>query len=79
MRHLKVKFQSTQFYLRGNRQMAEIKINQLNTESTEMIDIKKESAQGNSEAFVAFITLRGGGSCCWCPQPEPLAPEPMYA
>ncbi|QLE57350.1 hypothetical protein [Nostoc sp. TCL26-01] len=57
--------------------MAEIKIHQLNTESTEIIDIKKEAEQGNSEAFVAFSTLRGGGCCCWCPQPEPLDPT-MY-
>ncbi len=61
MRHLKVKFQSTQIYLRGNSQMAEIKINQLNTEKTsEIIDLKKEAAKGNSEAITAFTTLRGG-------------------
>ncbi len=52
--------------------MAEIKIHQLNTESTEMIDIKKEAEQGNSEAFVAFITLRGGGSCRWSEPPDPM-------
>jgi hypothetical protein len=58
--------------------MAEIKIEKLNPESTEMIDLKEEVAQGNSQAFVAFISLRGGGSCRWVQPPVP-EPEPMYA
>ncbi|WP_236142277.1 hypothetical protein [Nostoc sp. CMAA1605] len=46
--------------------MAEIKINKLTTANqTEMVDLKKEAEQGNSEAIHAFISLRGGCACKW--------------
>lgn len=48
--------------------MAEIKINNLNAnpeQSEQVIDLRKE-ATTNSEAFAAFVTLRGGSkSTCW--------------
>jgi hypothetical protein len=69
-RQVKVKFQSTQIYLRGNVPMSAIKINELKiNKPAEMIDFKKEAEQGNSEAFAAFTTLRGGQMvcCCWRP------------
>ncbi|MBW4613527.1 MAG: hypothetical protein KME21_09615 [Desmonostoc vinosum HA7617-LM4] len=41
--------------------MAEIKINELKVNKpAEMIDLKKEAEQGNSDAITAFTTLRGG-------------------
>lgn len=52
--------------------MAEIKINQLNSEvQSEIIDLKAEAEKGNSEAIIAFKSLRGGLSRskpCWCTQ-----------
>ncbi|MFP4120359.1 hypothetical protein [Coleofasciculus sp.] len=43
--------------------MAEIKINNLKADaekSEEMIDLRSEAEAGNSNAFTAFTTLRGG-------------------
>ncbi len=51
--------------------MANIKINELNaTNPAEIIDLKAEAEKGNSEAIIAFKSLRGGDGCCCWPQPE---------
>jgi hypothetical protein len=52
--------------------MAEIKINDLKTDtekSEEMIDLRSEGGASNSKAFTAFTTLRGGAAL-----PKPLWP-----
>ncbi|MCE2718399.1 MAG: hypothetical protein ACK5RY_14410 [Dolichospermum sp.] len=48
--------------------MADVRITDLtNEQKPEMIDLKVEAEKGNTEAIVAFKSLRGGASKpVWC-------------
>jgi hypothetical protein len=70
MRQIEVESHLKTLYFGGLVPMANIQINQIKIEepTEKMIDLKAEAEKGNSKAFAAFTTLRGGMSanCCWC-------------